>query len=91
MFDLSRVMDLVGDLVGQQAENGGFGAMSQKLEELGIDTSQLDGLAGHELFALLNEQGLDIAQLDTDQLVTLAEEAGIELPFGANLDTLLGR
>lgn len=91
MLDLSRLTDLVGSLVGNTVASGGAGDLVQRLGDLGLDTSQFDGLASQELMALISEHGLDLSQIDAGTLATLAEQAGIELPFAEVIDTFTNR
>lgn len=91
MFDLSRLTDVVGGLVGQQVASGGISELGQQLSELGVDVSQFDGVATEELLALISEQGLDPSQLDAQSLLELAQQSGIELPLAEVLETFNGR
>lgn len=91
MFDLSRLTDVVGGLIGQQGASGGISELGQQLAELGVDVSQFDGVASEELLALISEQGLVPSQLDAQTLLELAEQSGIELPCAEVLETSNGR
>lgn len=91
MFDITRLTELVGGVVGQNVGEGGLEALSQKLSDLGIDTGSLDGLANHELLNLINEHGLDLSQLDARSLAELAEQSGVELPTTELLEMFSSR
>jgi hypothetical protein len=91
MLDLWRLIDQLGDPIGQQATNGELTSLSQRLSELGLEGGRLDGLAGQELSSLIREQGIDLAQIDAQTLATIAEQAGIELPFQGAPDTFADR
>ncbi len=81
MFDLSRVGELVGDLLGQNAADASEGGLLQNLTESGFDLTQLDGLAGPEILELLEQSGIDVAGLDATQLSELTGQLseGIDL------------
>lgn len=91
MFDLSRITDLVGDLISQKVADGGIPEIGQQLAELGVDVSQFDGAIGEKLTALITEQGLDPSQLDPQALLELAQQNGIELPFAETFDAFNSR
>lgn len=90
MFDLSRLTELVSDLVGQDAVNSIAGNVFEQLSQNGIDMSQLQGLAPEEIVTTLSEQGIDLSSFAPDQIAQLGEQIGVELPFGDVLSQLGG-
>lgn len=81
MFDVARLTDMVGGVLGQGATDAGAEILMQKLKDVGIDASQLDGLAPTELLAQLGEQGIDLSQMDAGEISQLAEQLGVDLPI----------
>ncbi len=74
MFDITRITEAVGGLVGQASENTGAGGLMQQLSEAGLDLSQFDGLNGQEITDLLKESGFDMANIDIDQVAEMADQ-----------------
>lgn len=76
MFDLSRVTETIGGLLGQGAEGLGQDALLEKLSDLGIDPAQLEGLDMQGISQLLEENGIDLGQFDPQQLTELTSQFG---------------
>ena len=74
MFDITRITEAVGGLVGQASENTGAGGLMQQLSEAGLDLSQFDGLNVQEITDLLKESGFDMANIDIDQVAEMADQ-----------------
>ncbi|MEQ8823076.1 MAG: hypothetical protein RIC14_01740 [Filomicrobium sp.] len=90
MFDLTRLTDMVGDLIGQSDTGNGFDSILQQLSEHGIDASQLDNLDVQQFTELLSQNGIDLSELDVGQISQLAEQVGLELPAGELLERFGG-
>lgn len=88
MFDMWRLSDVVGDLVGSATSGAGPGRLIQQLGELGIDPAQLQGVGPDQLVTLLSEHGLDLSLIDPDHVAMLTEQIGIEVPGGDILSQL---
>lgn len=76
MFDLMRFGDSIKDLMGSIGGSGVGATLSEQLSNLNIDPAELSQLGGQDLMATLSELGIDIAQLDPEQLSTLTEQLG---------------
>ncbi len=72
MFDITRIADAVGGLVGQSAETPGGDGLLQQLSETGLDPSQLEGLGVQELMDVLEQNGIDASSFDISQISELA-------------------
>jgi hypothetical protein len=81
MFDIARLTDMVGGVLGQGATDAGAEMLMQQLNGVGIDAAQLDGLAPAELLSQLSEQGIDLSQMDAAEISKLTEQLGIDLPI----------
>ena len=81
MFDIARLTEMVGGVLGQGATDAGAEMLMQKLSYVGIDAAQLDGLAPAELLSQLSEQGIDLSQMDAAEVSQLVEQLGIDLPI----------
>ena len=94
MFDITRITEAVGGLVGQASENTGVGGLMQQLSEAGLDLSQFDGLNGQEITDFLKESGFDMTNIDIDQVAEMAgqfAEGGDVQSIGDLLATLTQR
>ena len=87
MFDLSRVSDVVGGLLGQSSSELDGAGLLQTLSDNGVDLAQLEGLAGPEMLEFLEQSGIDVAGLDPAQLTDLAGQfsEGVDLQSIADL------
>lgn len=90
MFDLSRVTEMIGGLLGQQSGNA-EDMLSQHLGDLGIDPGLLDGISGAEAIDLLSQHGIDVSQLAPEQLSVLLGQLDPNAPIAELLSGLLSR
>ena len=88
MFDIARLTEMVGGVLGQGAVDAGSEGLMQRLSEYGIAPAQLDGLGPAELLNQLSEHGIDLSQLNVTDIEQLAEQSGIDLPIGELLSQL---
>ena len=77
MFDLARLTEFAGGVLGQSASNIDASVFLQHLSEEGADPPQFQNLGADEVLALLSENGIDASQVDADQLGTIAEDFGV--------------
>ncbi len=91
MFAIARLTDMVGGVLGQGATDAGAEMLMQKLNDLGIDAAQIDGLGPSELLSRLGEQGMDLSQMNAEEISQLAEQLGIELPIDEFYSQLTNR
>lgn len=80
MFDIARIADAVGGLVGQSSEVPGGDGLLRQLSDIGVDPAQLKGLGTQEVIDLLEQNGLDASNLDISQISDLAGQ------FSENID-----
>lgn len=72
MFDITRITEAVGGLVGQASANFDTDGLTQQLSDAGLDLQQLEGLDTQQLTDLLESSGIDIANIDVNQLSEMA-------------------
>ena len=77
MFDLARLAEFAGGVLGQSATNIDPGGILQQLSEQGIDPSQFQDLGADHILGMLSENGIDVSQLDAGQLGAIAEDLGV--------------
>ncbi len=73
MFDLARLSEFAGGVLGQSASDIDAPAIIQQLAEYGIDPAQSGGLGGEQLMNMLSANDIDLTQLDAGQLIMIAE------------------
>jgi hypothetical protein len=78
MMDFARLAGMVTDLLGSAAERPELAALTDQLGALGIDPTALEGLDGEQLLSALEAQGFDLTNVDTGELLALAEQDGLE-------------
>ena len=78
MQDFARLTGMVGGLQGQDAERPGIDVLADKLGELGLDPSMLDGVASQEILTHLQEQGIDIANISPGDLGGLIDQNALD-------------
>lgn len=76
MFDFSKIADAVGSLSGDSAAGDGLTGLMQHLAELGVDPQELQGLAPQEIADVLSQHGIDVGNIDANQLTELAGQLG---------------
>ena len=77
MFDLSRITDVIGNLLGGQPvqETLAGGGLAELLAKAGIDVSILDGLKPGEITDLLAQNGIDLSQVPESEIAGLFASA----------------
>ena len=81
MFDLARIAEQIGGLIGQSASEALSQDLFTQLTEHGFDPSQLADMAGldpTEILARLSESGIDVSQFAPDQLAELASQLNLD-------------
>ncbi len=78
MQDFARLTGMVGGLLGQDPERPGIDVLADKLGELGLDPSMLDGVASQEILTQLQEQGIDIANISPGDLGGLIDQNALD-------------
>ena len=77
MFDLARLTEVVGGVLGQSAANFNAGDIVQQVSELGLDPAILQQLDPEQLVTMFAENGIDLTNLDPAELSAIAEQTGI--------------
>ena len=72
MFDITRITEAIGGSVGQASESNVTGGLMQQLSEAGLELSQFDGLDAQEVVDLLKDSGLDMTNIDIDNVTEMA-------------------
>jgi hypothetical protein len=89
MFDIARITDTIGGLLGQSGQSLLNGDLVQQLGALGVDHNLLDGISSEELTSLLAERGIDIAGLDAQQISELLGSLQGGAPMADTLSSLI--
>ena len=77
MFDLTRLTEAIGGILGQSAANIEPSNVFEQLSSAGLDLGDLQNLDPEYLITTLSEQGIDVAGLDLAELTALAEQGGL--------------
>lgn len=80
MFDISRITEAVGGLIGQASQESDTDGLMQHLSDAGVDLPQLDGMDSQEITQFLENSGIDLGNFDISQI---SEAAG---QFAENSD-----
>lgn len=81
MFDLARLTEGIGGVLGQSAANIEASNRLEHLNAADLNVGELQQLDPDHLITTLCERGIDIAGLDLAELTALAEQSGFaELP-----------
>lgn len=89
MFDLARLTEAVGGLLGQAASPLTAEALLQQLNEQGLDINALQNLDLESFASVLGDHGVDLSQLDTEQIAGLVEQLGVNSPASELLGEFL--
>lgn len=76
MYDLTRLTEAIGGILGQSAANIEPSTVFEQLSSAGLDLGDLQNLDPEHLITTLSEQGIDVAGLDLAELTALAEQGG---------------
>ncbi|MEO1694691.1 MAG: hypothetical protein AAFR55_05590 [Pseudomonadota bacterium] len=80
MFDLSRLTDVVGDLLGQSGNGLDAGSVIEQLRSMSFDPAQLQELLGNQLdLEALGLQDINFADLSVDQIFAVLAEKGVDV------------
>jgi hypothetical protein len=91
MFDIGRIGEFVGSLMGgQQQEQATIGGIAEILERAGVDPSALAGHDQTQILEFLAQQGVDTSLLEGLDLTALGEQLGQGEGMSALAD-LIGR
>lgn len=91
MFDLARLTEAVGGLLGQAATALNAEALLQQVGEQGLDLQALQNLDAESFLSVLGENGIDLSQIDAGQIAELAQQLGLEAPASELLQQFLDR
>lgn len=72
MFDITRITEAIGGSVGQASESNVAGGLMQQLSEAGLELSRFEGLDAQEIVDLLKDSGLDMTNIDIDNVAEMA-------------------
>lgn len=81
MLDLGRFGNIVTQFIGSSG-NDALGSILSQVQEGGLNGELLSGLDASQVLSVFAENGIDVAQLDIDQLTQLGKQFGVELPVG---------
>lgn len=76
MIDLSRLSETFQSLLGSGTAQDGLGGIAEQLTNLNLDPADLAQLSAPELLTTLSENGIDLAQMDPEQITALMEQFG---------------
>ena len=76
MFDLARLTEGIGGVLGQSAANIEASNLLEHLNAADLNVSELQHLDPEHLITTLSERGIDIAGLDLAELTALTEQSG---------------
>mgnify|MGYP001184998084 CR=1 FL=1 len=93
MFDLSRITETLGNLLGNAPLADAFQSsdLMGVLANSGIDLASLQGLDPQQVVELLASHGIDISQYAPDQLQGLLDQLGSGQDVIRSASELLGR
>jgi len=77
MFDLTRLTELAGGWIGQNASEIDVGSFVERIGGEGFDPSILQNMDADQITTFLSENGIDPSQLDATQLGEVAERLGL--------------
>ena len=74
MFDLARLTEAIGGVLGQSAAGIEPSSVLEQLGAVGLDVSELQQLDPEHLITTLSESGIDMGGVDPAELTALAEQ-----------------
>jgi hypothetical protein len=79
MFDFNKITETIGGLLSGNQHQSPLEAagIADLLAHAGISRELLDGLSQDEIFALLQQHGIDPTQLDIGQISELLQDANL--------------
>lgn len=78
MFDLSRITETLGNLIGHKFAGIDAGAVLDQLGQTGLNLQQLKGLDAELVTSILVDHGIDVAAMNPTQLTVLSEKLGVK-------------